>query len=68
MRPGYEVADVIRRLGSEREQMCLHVHQLKMLRAIEMCRTPMLGGHVDACDGCGHISVSYNSLSRPDFG
>lgn len=29
--------------------------------AIEACRTPRLGGHVDACDGCGLTRVSYNS-------
>jgi hypothetical protein len=31
------------------------------MRAIEICRTAELGGHVDECDTCGHISVSYNS-------
>jgi hypothetical protein len=29
--------------------------------AIEACRTPRLGGHVDACDGCGRTRISYNS-------
>jgi hypothetical protein len=61
MRSDFEVADVLQRLGSQREQMGLNTHQLRTLRAIEMCRTPMLGGHVDACDTCGHISISYNS-------
>ena len=61
MRPFCEVADVLQRLGSQREQMGLNTHQFRTLRAIEMCRTPMLGGHVDACDTCGHISISYNS-------
>lgn len=31
------------------------------MAAIEACRTPRLGGHVDACDDCGLTSVSYNS-------
>lgn len=56
-----EVADVIRRLGNEREQIGLNAHQLRTLRAIEMCRTPQLGGHVDVCDSCGVVKVSYNS-------
>jgi hypothetical protein len=29
--------------------------------AIERCRTAALGGHIDACDACGHIRISYNS-------
>lgn len=29
--------------------------------AIEACRTPRLGGHVDACDDCGRTRISYNS-------
>ena len=34
---------------------------LKVMRAIESCRTAALGGHVDACKACGHIHISYNS-------
>jgi hypothetical protein len=37
------------------------VHQQKTLRAIQHCRTAALGGHIDACDACGNISISYNS-------
>ena len=61
MRPYFEVADVLQSLGNEREQIGLNTHQLRTLRAIEMCRTPMLGGHVDVCNSCGVIKVSYNS-------
>lgn len=32
-----------------------------MMRAIEVCRTSALGGHVDVCDECGSIRISYNS-------
>jgi len=39
----------------------LNVYQQKTLRALKDCRTAALGGHVDACDGCGNISISYNS-------
>ena len=31
------------------------------MRAIELCRTAALGGHVDTCDSCGHEKISYNS-------
>ena len=61
MRPVFEVADVIKALGSDIEQAGLNTHQLRTLRAIEQCRTPVLGGHVDACTDCGTIHISYNS-------
>jgi hypothetical protein len=35
--------------------------QLRVLNAIAVCRTAALGGHVDACDSCGHVRISYNS-------
>ena len=31
------------------------------MRAIELCRTAVLGGHKDKCDHCGHVEISYNS-------
>jgi Putative transposase/Transposase zinc-binding domain len=31
------------------------------MQAIEGCRTALLGGHVDQCDHCGHLRISYNS-------
>jgi len=31
------------------------------MRAIEVCRTSVLGGHKDKCDNCGHLEISYNS-------
>jgi hypothetical protein len=31
------------------------------MQAIEICRTAALGGHLDACEDCGHIKISYNS-------
>lgn len=36
-------------------------NQLKVIRAIENCRTSKLGGHMDACDECNFIRISYNS-------
>jgi hypothetical protein len=35
--------------------------QVKVLNAIERCRTAALGGHRDQCDRCGHQAISYNS-------
>ena len=63
-RPPWEVADVIRRAGDkflERYRDSLTWSQLKVLRAIERCRTAALGGHRDQCIRCGHQAISYNS-------
>lgn len=54
-----EVADILRNTAIA--NLRLSIHQQKTLRAIEQCRTAALGGHVDVCDECGHISISYNS-------
>lgn len=56
-----ELADVLRALGDKIEQQGLNTWQLRTLSAIKHCRTSVLGGHVDACDSCGNISISYNS-------
>jgi hypothetical protein len=37
------------------------VHQHKLMRAIERCRTAELGGHVERCGHCSHQRISYNS-------
>jgi hypothetical protein len=34
---------------------------LKVMSAIEACRTAALGGHVERCEGCAHTRVAYNS-------
>ena len=59
MQPLWEVADVLRR--TDLPSLKLKVHQQKTLRALSHCRTAALGGHVDACDNCGKIAISYNS-------
>ena len=59
MQPLWEVADVLRHVNLS--SLPLTIHQQKTLRAIEQCRTAALGGHIDVCDGCGNISISYNS-------
>lgn len=63
--PGFpEVADVFRAYGPAYRQS--HAHQmprrhLRAMRAIEICRTAELGGHVDECDHCLRLRISYNS-------
>lgn len=54
-----EVATVLRRVNTNDASFTVHQH--KTLRAIAQCRTGALGGHVDACNECGNISISYNS-------
>jgi hypothetical protein len=63
-RPTLEVADIIRQHGKdfiESNRSGLTWQQLKVLRAIEHCRTAALGGHLDRCSRCGHRAISYNS-------
>jgi len=59
MQPKWEVADVVRKVTLRDTEHT--VHQQKTLRAIASCRTADLGGHVDVCDDCGIIHISYNS-------
>ena len=64
MRPAVEVADILRARGDcfrEQNRSWLSYQQLKALRAITACRTSALGGHLDACSGCDHQAISYNS-------
>ena len=56
--------DIIRRSGRrfvDRYRDSLTWPQVKMLRAIERCRTAALGGHRDQCDRCGHQTTFFNS-------
>lgn len=61
MRPTYEVAQVIRAVETELNELGLNSWQQRALYAISKCRTSALGGHIDNCHSCGGISVSYNS-------
>jgi hypothetical protein len=64
MRPILEVADIFRRHGEAyrlvRGAQMGRVER-RMMAAIEACRTAALGGHVEACDDCGHRRIAYNS-------
>lgn len=61
MRPAYEVADVLNRNKHRLKDYCNNSWQERTLHALRKCRTSALGGHIDKCDGCGHLSMSYNS-------
>jgi hypothetical protein len=59
-----EVADIFRTYGPawrRAQQGHLSVGQLKVMSAIEQCRSAALGGHVLRCNGCGHVEIAYNS-------
>ena len=63
-RPRLEVADVFHRHGAAwRKANAGHVSlgQLKVMSAIESCRSAALGGHVERCEDCGHSRIAYNS-------
>jgi putative transposase/transposase-like zinc-binding protein len=63
-RPRLEVADIFRRHGPAwRKANAGHVSlgQLKVMSAIESCRTAALGGHVLRCEKCAHTQIAYNS-------
>jgi Putative transposase/Transposase zinc-binding domain len=63
-RPALEVADIFRDHGAAwRDANAGHVSlgQLQVMSAIERCRTAALGGHVAACEDCGHTQIAYNS-------
>jgi Putative transposase/Transposase zinc-binding domain len=63
-RPSLEVADIFRKHGPawrEAQRGHLSLTQLKVMSAIEQCRSAVLGGHVLRCGGCGADQVSNNS-------
>jgi hypothetical protein len=63
-RPALEVADIFRDHGPAwRQAHAGHVSldQLKVMSAIERCRTAALGGHVARCADCAYTTIAYNS-------
>jgi hypothetical protein len=64
MKSSLEVADIFRSFGPAYREAHGHempIRHLRVMRAIEICRTAELGGHVDQCDHCGALKISYNS-------
>ena len=69
-RPALEVGDVFRRYGEAYRQEhagSLSRNQLRVMTAIERCRTAILGGHVEQCDQCQHQRNAYNSCLMGSF-
>ena len=63
-RPPFEVADIIRQHGNSfiaKNRSWLTWLHLRVLYAIEFCRTATLGGHLDRCSRCGHEAISFHS-------
>jgi len=63
-RPGLEVADIFRGHGAvwrDVNRGRVSLDQLKVMSAIESCRTAALGGHVARCEDCAHTVIAYNS-------
>jgi Putative transposase/Transposase zinc-binding domain len=63
-KPPFEVADIIRAHGNsfvQKNRSWLTWLQLRVLFAIEHCRTAALGGHLDHCQQCGYEATSFNS-------
>jgi hypothetical protein len=63
-RPALEVADIFRDLGPAWRAANagrVSLDQLKVMSAIERCRTAALGGHVERCEKCTHTIIAYNS-------
>lgn len=64
MRTSLEVADIFRAAGPAyriTHAGHLSLAHLKVMTAVENCRTAALGGHVEACEDCGHWRIAYNS-------
>jgi hypothetical protein len=64
VRPALEVADIFRDHGPAwRKANAGHVSlgQLKVMSAIERCRTAALGGHIARCEGCAQTVIAFNS-------
>jgi hypothetical protein len=61
-RAALEVADIVREHGAAyRAAHPLPLTQSRVLRAIEICRTATLGGHIEQCDHCQYTRNAYNS-------
>ncbi len=63
-RPALEVAEIFRAHGPawrQAQRAHLSLGQLKVMSAIEQCRSAALGGHVLRCNACEHTQIAYNS-------
>ena len=61
-RPAFELAGIFRQYGEAyRASRKLPLGQLRVMRAVELCRTSALGGHAEKCGQCDYTRISYNS-------
>jgi len=61
-RAAFEVADIFRKYGAAyRAEHSLPLAELRVMRAIEVCRTATLGGHIEKCSHCDYKCQAYNS-------
>ena len=61
-RPAFELAHIFRRHGAAyRQSRKLPLQSLRVMRAVEVCRTAVLGGHAEKCGQCDYTRISYNS-------
>ena len=63
-RPALELGDVLRRHGGaylDKHAAHLSRGERRVMGAVAACRTAALGGHVEQCDACGGVRISYNS-------
>jgi len=71
VRPAFELADVFRRHGERYERANAgHLGRVgrRVIGAITACRTAALGGHIERCDDCGAMRISYNSCRNRHCG
>ena len=73
VRPSLEVADIFRDHGAawrDANRGSVSLDHMKVMSAIERCRTAELGGHVVRCqnDTCGHTAIAYNSCRNRHCG
>jgi hypothetical protein len=64
MKRSLEVADIFQAFGPDYREVHgseMPLRHQRVMRAIEVCRTAELGGHIEQCDRCGQRKISYNS-------
>lgn len=64
MKAPFDLGEIFRTFGQQYRELhgeTMPLRHHRAMGAIESCRTARLGGHVEQCEACGHIRVSYNS-------
>jgi len=61
MRPTYTVAQILEIEQQQLKKLSLTSWHHRTLQAIRRCRTAAMGGHIDQCDCCNKVHISYNS-------